>query len=166
MRARESGAPWWMAPLFVGVCEAVGLLSGWVGRVYMHNPWIDDTRKPAPWPPSWVFPAAWAAVNYPSLGLATWLVWRRHHNAPVTSALGWFGVQLALNASFLPLVYRVKSRRVYATMDTVGAVVTTATTVSYGRVARPAAAAMLPYLGWTYYTTLIKVLWWHMERSS
>ena len=157
--------PWWTAALVVGGCEAIGFLSGWVGGVYKHNPWIDDTRKPALWPPTGVFPVAWATVNYPSLGIASWLVWRRRHTTPVAGALRLFGAQLVLNASFLPLVYRVKTRRLYVVMDVVGAVLTTATTLSYGRVARPGGAAILPYLAWTYFTTLIKVLWWRMDRE-
>jgi len=61
----------------------------------------------------------------------------------ITGALRLFVAQLALNASFLPLVYRVKSRPLYVAMDTVSVVLTAATACTYTRISRPAGFAIV-----------------------
>src|SRR5262245_11796708 len=109
----------------------VGFLGGWVGGVYNMNTWIDEAPKPALWPATWVFPVFWAFVNYPSLGLASWYVWKRRHEAAVGGALRLFAAQLVLNASFLPIVYRARSRSLYVILDAFGLALTMVTTLSY-----------------------------------
>ena len=164
MRRLQFRDPWWTAVIFVGGCEAVGLLSARIGGVHRANPWIDETPKPALWPPAWAFPSVWAIVNYPALGLATWLEWKRRHDTSIVNALRHFVALLGLNAAFLPLVYRVKTRSFFVEMDLLGALLTTMTARSYARVSRPGAYAITPYASWMWFTTIIKALWWRMEK--
>jgi len=133
--------PWWTAGLFVAGCELLGFLGSILGGQHRPQSWIEDTRKPALWPPAWAFPAVWAAVNYPALAVATWLVWRQRATTPIAGALHLFAVGLAFNVVFLPIVNRAKSRQVYVAMDSVGLVLALATTGTYARVAPAAAVA-------------------------
>src|SRR5690606_743928 len=48
-------------------------------------------------PPAWLFGPVWS-VLYLLMGVAAWLVWRRHGFAGARAALALFGLQLAANA--------------------------------------------------------------------
>lgn len=64
--------------------------------------WYASADK-APWsPPNWLFGPAWT-VLYLLMAVAAWLVWRRLRGwRPL---LGWYGVQLLLNAAWSPLFF-------------------------------------------------------------
>lgn len=157
---------WWTAALFVAGCELLGFASARLAGLQRPQPWIDETPKPAIWPPAWVFPAVFSLVNFPSLGIASWLVWRRRHVAPIGIAGRLLAAQLAYNAAFLPVVYAVKRRWCYVAMDVAGVGLTVATLRACRCVSRPAAVALLPFAVWLCFTTLVKALWWRMEGPA
>jgi len=156
----------WVAALFIGACELAGFAGAWTGGLTRANPWIDDSEKPALWPPAWLFPVVFAFINYPSLGVATWLVWRNRRNTLISGAMRLFVTQLAYNAVFLPLVYRVKRRDLYVVMDFVGVGLTALSARSYTGVDRRAGLAIAPYFAWICFTTSIKVRWWRLGMSQ
>ena len=145
------------AASFVTVVEAVGFAGAALGGLVGSNPWFDDLPKPRGWPPRWVFPIAWSAMSYPSLGLATWSIWRKRSETDVSPQLATFAALVAHNVLFGAVVNRAKRTDVYVIMDTIGVANAAALVVNYGRIDRRAGALLMPLLTWAVYTTAIKV---------
>lgn len=163
--SRKNVDAWWTAVPFVAACQIASALGAWLSGVAKPNPWIDETAKPALWPPFWVFPAVWSAINNPSLGVATWLVWRKRRERQILPALRMFAAELLYSFGFLPLVYRVKQRSFYTAMDAIGLLLAGLTARSYARTSRAAGWAIAPFVAWMAFTTVIKALWWKMEHT-
>ena len=155
---------WLMAIPFVGGCLAIGFLSSYLGGAWKVQPWYDESPKPAFWPPQWVFPTVWVG-NYICMGIASFLIWRNRQKMSVVKPLTVFAVHLLHNFSFIPIVYRIKRKSVYVSMDTIALVSGLITTSMFVRVSRTAGWLMLPYLCWLWFTTCIKVLWWRMDAK-
>ncbi len=149
---------------FVGVCLAIGLLSSFLGGAWKPQPWIDETPKPNFWPPQWIFPPVWVG-NYIIMGVASFLIWQNRQRTSVTKPLTVFAIHLLHNFSFIPIVYRLKRKSVYVLMDSIGLGSGLVTASMFVRVSRAAGLIMLPYLGWLWFTTYIKVLWWQMNTK-
>ncbi len=145
------------AASFVTVVEAVGFAGAALGGLVGSDPWYDDLPKPSGWPPQWIFPIAWSAVNYPCLGLATWRVWRKRQEIDVTSQLATFAALMAHNVLFGAVVNRAKRTDVYVMMDMLGMVNASVLLVGYLRSDRRAGAFLIPFLAWAGYTTVIKI---------
>ncbi len=145
------------AALFVTVIETVGFAGAALGGLVGSNPWYDDLPKPARWPPQWIFPIAWSAVNYPCLGLATWRIWRKRHESDVTAQLATCAALMAHNVLFGAIVNRAQRTDVYVLMDMLGVANTSALLAGYTRIDRRAGVIVSPVLAWALYTTAIKV---------
>ncbi len=145
------------AVLFVTVVESIGFAGAALGGLVGSNPWYDDLPKPSKWPPQWVFPIAWSAVNYPCLGVATWRIWRRRCESDVAPQLANFAALMAHNILFGAIVNRAKRTDVYVLMDILGVVNASALLSSYARMDRRAGVILSPLLSWALYTTAIKV---------
>ena len=75
-------------------------LAGIVGSIFTASAiptWYATLAKPALNPPAWVFGPVWTTL-YALMGVAAFLVWRKGwERKEVKTALGIFGIQLALN---------------------------------------------------------------------
>ncbi len=156
---RAAPSPAWMAPLFALGVLSLGMLSArWGLSLVGHAPdAAAQTVSPEIPLPTWIFWAVWV-VNYPCLGIATWVVWRRRHEAPVTEALVLFGVNLLVLLAFMPITSIAGDNRVAALMDVLGLTSGYAVAWSYARVSRTALQWLTPYLVWLPITTALK-LW-------
>ena len=93
--------------LFIVACLGV---SG-LGAIFTTNSvrqWYPFLQKPSWTPPSWLFGPVWT-ILYILMAIAAWLVWRRREDFSVSSALGLFIVQLALNAAWSPLFFGMRN---------------------------------------------------------
>jgi tryptophan-rich sensory protein len=69
--------------------------------------WYANLNRPSFSPPAWVFGPVWTAL-YGMIGVAGWLIWRRHRTAPTSATfqgLALWGVQYVLNASWSPVFF-------------------------------------------------------------
>jgi tryptophan-rich sensory protein len=106
--------------------------------------------------PSKVFGVAWAII-YPSLGIATWLVWTRRARPGAPEALAICGLSYLFFLAFLPITAAAHDQRVTAMMDGFGLVAAYLAAWAYRRVDPRTIIGMLPLLLWMPVTTALKV---------
>ncbi|MGH9467041.1 MAG: TspO/MBR family protein [Terriglobales bacterium] len=88
----------WMLLLFVVVNFAVAAAGARIGgRSHYTEIWYDSLRKPASYPPEWVFAPVWSCVAIVT-GLAGWLIWRQWMQGADATALVLYGFCLGFNA--------------------------------------------------------------------
>lgn len=144
------------------LCEAVGLLAGWVTQSSVTS-WYPTLVKPSFTPPGWVFGPVWTFL-YALMGIAAFLVWRRGFRyARVRSALTAFGVQLLLNGGWSFAFFGARS-------PALGLVVilflwgTLAWTVDrFFRIRRVAGWLLVPYMAWVSYALVLNASIWAMN---
>lgn len=129
---------------FVGLC----LLAGGAGAALTSRSvgsWYDTLQKPPLTPPKQVFGPVWG-VLYVMIGVSGWLVWRRCGGSRPLRLWGW---QLALNAAWTPVFFRLRNPvlALAVLITLVGVVLQTIR--SFWNVHRPAALLMTPYAVWT-----------------
>ena len=86
---------------------AASFATGGVGAIASANAasFYATLAQPSWAPPAWLFGPVWSAL-YVLMGIAAWLVWRRHGFSGATSALRLFGVQLLANALWSWLFFK------------------------------------------------------------
>ena len=124
--------------------------------------WYPTLNKPAWTPPAWVFGPVWT-VLYGLMGIASWLVWRKRadREAQVRQALGWYGLQLALNLGWSVIFFGLQLVGL-ALIEIVALwSALLVTTLKFGRIRRDAAGLLLPYLLWTTFAAVLNAaIWW------
>lgn len=129
---------------FAGITAAA---AAWGGRYSENARWYRRLRKPPFQPPGWLFGPVWT-VLYATIAASGWRVWRRRGQQGARSALGWWGVQLGLNAAWSWLFFG--RRRLALSLGELlaleGAIVQYAR--SAAKLDPKAAWLVAPYLGW------------------
>jgi benzodiazapine receptor len=119
-------------------------------------PWYAGLTKPSWTPPNWLFGPVWSAL-YTLMGIAAWLVWRRGRDgAPnIAIPLGWFLLQLALNAlwSWLFFGWHLTGPAFAEILLLWLAIL--ATIFSFRRISSLAAVLLVPYLIWVTYASAL-----------
>lgn len=116
--------------------------------------WYRALRKPPFQPPSWVFGPVWTLL-YGLIATSGYRVWKAEPSKARNRALVLWGAQLALNGAWTPLFFGAKRKRaafvdLLALLGVVAAYAETARKVD-----KPAAAIVLPYLGWLGFAGLL-----------
>lgn len=147
------------------------VLVGGIGAVATRasvSTWYQRLKKPKWTPPDWVFGPVWT-ILYILMGIASWLVWRKKDSKPeaVRHALGWYGLQLGLNALWSFIFFRMRKIGLalieIVTLETA----LTATILKFSRLSRRAAWLLLPYYLWVGFATALNAtLWWLNEEHS
>jgi benzodiazapine receptor len=140
--------------LSVVVCEAVGLAAT-PFTVAAIPAWYAGLSKPPFSPPNWVFGPVWTLL-YLLMGVAVFLVWsKRTEKHPLTRELAWFGGQLVLNFFWSVLFFGLRAPLLgFAEILLLwGAILFTI--IGFGRISRPAAWLMVPYLAWVSFAAVL-----------
>lgn len=144
------------------LCEAVGLLAGWVTQSSVAT-WYPTLAKPSFTPPGWVFAPVWALL-YALMGIAAFLVWRRgFHYARVRSALTAFGVQLLLNGGWSFAFFGARSPALGLVVILFLWGVLAWTVDRFFRIQRVAGWLLVPYLAWVTYALVLNASIWGMN---
>ncbi len=139
---------------FIVVCQ----LAGATGALVTDAGWYLALDRPSWAPPGWVFGPVWITL-YTMMGVAAWLVWRSR-SLTRRKALGWFVVQLVLNAAWTPVFFGARSIGGGLIVISLLLVAIIATISAYQHVSRVAAALMLPYLAWVGFATALNAALW------
>jgi len=142
-----------VALLGFGACTAAVAAIGSVPtRRAVQSAWYERLRKPRAQPPAAVFGPVWTTL-YALMSVAAWRTWRAPPSRTRSRALALWGAQLALNGAWSPLFFG--ARRPAAALGDLALLVPTiaACTHQMANADRPAAAMMLPYVGWTLFAT-------------
>jgi len=139
-------------------CLALCLAVGVVGSIFTAPEipgWYAELTKPSWTPPPFVFPIAWT-VLYVLMATALWRLWDRV--APSRArriAIGWFFVQLVLNAAWSPVFFGWHGTRAALAVIVALLIAIIVTILASRRIDGVAAALLLPYLAWVAYATTI-----------
>jgi len=133
------------AAIFGGLTFGASALGAGVSKKKI---WYRSLLKSKATPPSAVFGPVWTAL-YSCIAYSGYRVWSQPPSKARSRALGLWGAQLALNASWSPLFFGAHLPKASAVVA--GAMVPTI--AAYSATARkvdgPAAVLMLPYLAWS-----------------
>jgi benzodiazapine receptor len=144
---------------FVGLALLVGLAGG-TSSFGGGSGWYLSLAPPPGTPPEWVFGAVWT-VLYVLMGIAAWRVWR----LGAFAALRLWGWQLALNAAWPPVFFRLQSPGAALAVILSLLALVGLTTGAFVRLEKWTGALMLPYLGWVCYATYLNAGFWWLNRS-
>ena len=144
--SRTNGARALALASFVGL-TAAGAALGSVANRRSVGLWYKLQRKPPFQPPRWIFAPVWTAL-YALIATSGYRVWKQEPSMARTRALALWGTQLALNTAWSPLFFGARRKR--AALADLAALlgVVAAYAATSRKVDKPAAAMMLPYLGW------------------
>jgi len=138
---------------------AVGAFaSAQAGTFYMQ------LVRPAWAPPGWLFGPVWS-VLYLLMGIAAWLVWRAQGWRGAGLALGFFVVQLAVNALWTWLFF-VWHQGAWALVEIVLLwVLIVCTIAAFWPHHKIAALMLLPYLVWVSFATALTYAMWTLNPN-
>ncbi len=121
--------------------------------------------RPAWAPAASVFGPVWSAL-YLAMGIAAWLVWRRHGLAGRAGvALGLFIIQLGVNALWTWLFFAWHQGAGALACIAVLWLLIVATLVAFWRLNRIAAALLVPYLLWVSFASALTWTLWRGNPS-
>ncbi|MHB1938856.1 MAG: TspO/MBR family protein [Acidobacteriaceae bacterium] len=148
---------------WVGLCVAVGLISGLLTRRAIPS-WYASLRKPSFNPPNWIFGPVWTTL-YILMGVAAWMVWAQPASQIRTYALAWFLIQLGLNFLWSMIFFRW-----HAIAGALGEVsilwlAILATMVLFGELRPLAGWLMAPYLCWVSFATVLNLGVFRLNRN-
>lgn len=121
--------------------------------------WYPTLSAPPLTPPSWVFGPVWT-VLFAMLGVAAYLVYRERDHELRAFAMGFFGVQLALNMSWSLVFFGMQAPAAALVVIVALLVAIVATIVTFDKVDRRAALLMAPYLAWVAFATYLNAGFW------
>jgi tryptophan-rich sensory protein len=140
------------------VCVVLCLGVGAVGSLFTTPEiptWYASLNKPAWTPPNGVFPIVWTTL-YAMMAVTLWLLWERVPPSPARStALGWFLVQLTLNAIWSPIFFGAHATVTALIVIALLLVAIVMTIRATWPLHRPAAMLLFPYLAWIAYASTL-----------
>ena len=142
------------------------LATGGIGAVASVNAasFYSQLTQPAWAPPAWLFGPVWSAL-FVLMGIAAWLVWRKHGLRGAASALAVFVVQLFVNALWTWLFFAWRMGAVALVEIVVLWSLIACTIVLFWRLQRLAALLLLPYLAWVSFATALSFSLWRLNPA-
>jgi tryptophan-rich sensory protein len=146
--------------LVVFICLTVGYLSGIVTRESITT-WYPTLVKPFFNPPNWIFAPVWTLL-YIMMGIAAGLVWTSEfEQKTVKKALGFFAIQLGLNALWSYLFFGLHNPLLALIEIVLLWLMIFETYNQFKKIDKVAGFLMLPYLAWVSFATILNAsIWW------
>ena len=137
----------------------VTFLAPSLGMISPPGEWYASLNSPSWNPPAWLFGPVWTML-YLMMATAAWLVWKR---CGWGKALGFYGIQLVLNAAWSPIFFAVHQPG-RALVDIIAMwVAILVTMVAFFRVSKAAGWLMVPYLGWVSFALVLNYVLWRIN---
>ena len=150
----------WLIGLLV-ICFATAGIGG-AATATSVDTWYQSLAKPDWSPPDWIFGPVWTALYF-MMALAAWLVWRQAGWPAAKRPLGWFGVQLALNAGWSVIFFGLQRPGAAFAEILLLWLAIAATTAAFWNRSPAAAGLMFPYLLWTTFAAVLNAAIWRMN---
>ncbi|MCW5552750.1 MAG: tryptophan-rich sensory protein [Verrucomicrobiae bacterium] len=147
-------------------------LAGWLllcfaaaafGGLFMPGAWYAQLQKPTWNPPNWIFGPVWT-VLYTMMAVAAWLVWGRGGVAAQRGPLGWFLLQLLLNAAWSALFFGLHNPGLAFVEIVLLWSAILRTLIAFWKVQRVASLLLLPYLAWVSFAAVLNFTLWQLNR--
>jgi translocator protein len=154
--------------------QALGL-AGWLGASFVTGAigafasvnagaFYGQLLQPSWAPPAWLFGPVWS-VLYMLIGVAAWLVWRKHGFSGASIALGLFGIQLVANALWTWLFFVWHLGALSLAEIIVLWLLIVATLAAFWRLHRFAALMLVPYLAWVSFASALTFSLWRLNPA-
>jgi tryptophan-rich sensory protein len=137
-----------LAAFLIGTM-GLGALMGQLTQAEIDT-WYRALRAPIGTPPDWAFPVAWTPL-YAMMAVAAWRIWLRVG----FRRLGWWFVQLALNAAWTPAFFTMRSPALGLFVIVPFWFAILATIRAFRPIDRFAAGLLVPYLAWVTYAAYL-----------
>ena len=143
---------------------AASFVAGGIGAMASANAgaFYGQLSRPLWAPPAWLFGPVWS-VLYVLIGIAAWMVWRRHGFRGAASALTLFGIQLLANALWTWLFFVWHLGAIALVEIVVLWWLIVGTMLAFWRLHRPAAVMLLPYLAWVGFASALNYSLWRLN---
>lgn len=126
--------------------------------------WYAQLQRPKFTPPDWIFGPVWTAL-YLSMAISAFLIWRKGLDYPnVKQALGWFLIQLILNAVWTPLFFGFHLVLLAFIEIILLWLAIIATLIAFKRVSLPACILLIPYIIWVGFAAVLNGSIWYLNR--
>jgi benzodiazapine receptor len=152
---------WCALGISIALCVATAAIGFWISRPALLL-WYPSLNKPAWTPPDAIFAPVWTAL-YLTMALAAWLVWLRRPSGDVATALGFFAVQLVLNAAWSGLFFGLHSPAAGLADIVLLWCAIVATALSFGRISVLAGWLLAPYLAWVSFAAILNFAVWQLN---
>jgi tryptophan-rich sensory protein len=144
-----------------GVSMAAGFIGSFTAMGDGFTVWYSTIEKPGFTPPNWVFGPVWT-ILYLLMGVAAFLVWQKGVQLrAVRIALGWFLVQLVLNALWTPVFFGLHQIGWAFAVIVLLWVAIVVVMYCFSRISQTGAVLLVPYLLWVSFATILNgAIWW------
>jgi translocator protein len=149
------GLTGWLAASFV--TGAIGAFASVNAGVF-----YGQLSQPSWAPPAWLFGPVWS-VLYLLIGVAAWLVWRKHGFSGAGTALMLFRIQLVANALWTWLFFVWHFGALSLAEIIVLWLLIVATLAAFWRLHRLAALMLVPYLAWVSFASALTYSLWRLN---
>ena len=145
---------------------AASFLAGGIGAIASSSAGVFYVQLSRPsWaPPSWLFGPVWSLL-YIMMGVAAWLVWRKHGFPVAASGLTLFVIQLIANAFWTWLFFVWHQGALSFAEIVVLWLLVASTIVAFWRLHRLAALMLVPYLAWVSFASALTYSLWRLNPT-
>jgi benzodiazapine receptor len=146
------------------VCLAVGYSSSQVTRTGVET-WYPTIVKPFFNPPNWIFAPVWTLL-FVLMGIAAGLVWDKikEQNEAVKKALGFFLIQLVLNAIWSYLFFGLKNPMLALIEIALLWLMIYETYLKFIKINKIGGYLLVPYLAWVAFAGILNASIWWLNR--
>ncbi|TDO78223.1 TspO/MBR related protein [Flavobacterium chryseum] len=143
------------------VCLVVGYSASIVTRPSVES-WYPTIIKPSFNPPNWIFMPVWTFL-YILMAVAAGLVWDKikEQTEEVKKALGFFLIQLTLNAIWSYLFFGLKNPMLALIEIAILWLMIYETYLKFIKINKIAGYLLIPYLAWVSFAAVLNAsIWW------
>jgi benzodiazapine receptor len=143
------------------ICLAVGYSSSTFTKEGVET-WYPTILKPNFNPPNWVFMPVWTLL-FILIGVAAGIVWDKinEQNEEVKKALGFFLIQLILNAVWSYLFFGLKNPTLALIEIALLWLMIYETYLKFDKINKIAGYLLIPYMAWVSFAGILNAsIWW------
>ncbi|MFG4001077.1 TspO/MBR family protein [Flavobacterium aquidurense] len=143
------------------ICLMVGYSASTVTRPSVET-WYPTIIKPGFNPPNWVFMPVWS-ILYILMAVAAGLVWDKikEQNEEVKKALGFFLIQLTLNAIWSYIFFGLKNPMLALIEIALLWLMIYETYLKFLKINKTAGYLLIPYMVWVAFAGILNAsIWW------
>ncbi|WP_055097312.1 TspO/MBR family protein [Flavobacterium aquidurense] len=146
------------------VCLMVGYSASVVTRPSVET-WYPTIIKPVFNPPNWIFMPVWTLL-YILMAVAAGLVWDKikEQNEEVKKALGFFLIQLTLNAIWSYIFFGLKNPMLALIEIALLWLMIYETYLKFIKINKTAGYLLIPYMAWVAFAGILNASIWWLNR--
>ncbi|KQO34490.1 sensory protein TspO [Flavobacterium sp. Leaf82] len=146
------------------ICLMVGYSASVVTRPSVES-WYPTLVKPAFNPPNWIFMPVWTLL-YILMAVAAGLVWDKikEQNQEVKVALGFFLIQLTLNAIWSYIFFGLKNPMLALIEIALLWLMIYETYLKFTKINKTAGYLLIPYMAWVAFAGILNASIWWLNR--